>query len=151
MIGVLWCDLHCVIIPASAVWAWWWIVVVCVTFFVSPIYAELTSLVRKHGRTECYAPYSRPYLSGAWQLLCTASPVAASSQGHHGCLLRWLFRLCSHWKPLFWKCCPWSVSTIFQLMCVLGWVWLHYIYIYIYTYSASCKILYIMVMDCNIN
>ena len=58
--------------------------------------AKLTSLVRKHGRTECYAPYSRPYLSGAWQLLCTASPVAVSSQGHHGCLLRWLFRLCSH-------------------------------------------------------
>ena len=52
---------------------------------------------------ERYAPYNRPYFSGAWQLLCTASSLAASSQGHYiyGCLHRWLFCLGSHWKMSF--------------------------------------------------
>ena len=48
---------------------------------------------------EHYDPYSRLDLSSVLQLLCTASPVAASLQGHYGSLLWWLFCLCSHWKP----------------------------------------------------
>ena len=49
---------------------------------------------------ERYAPYSRPYFSGTWQLLCSASPVAVSLQDHYGCFW-WLFRLVSHRKPSF--------------------------------------------------
>lgn len=77
-----------------------------------------------------YAPYSHPYLSGAWQLFCAASPVAVSLQGQYRSVLWWLFRLRSHWKQLFalrihleadiCGVCP----PYFWLTCVHGWVWL---------------------------
>ena len=56
---------------------------------------------KKYSCMERYAPYSRPYFRGAWQLLCAASAVTACSQGHYRCLLRSLFCLGSHWKLTF--------------------------------------------------
>ena len=65
---------------------------------------------------ECYALYSHPYCSSAWQLLCTETPVAASSQVTTDVLFSGFF-LGSHWKLLFvlniHLQCPWCVTTVF--------------------------------------